>query len=684
MKALRRLIQILFPPKTKPASKPYPYPPFVEELARNGLTFDRWLERISEKPRIYGNITNDVAETVKRVELAHFISTIIDAERILEHRFQLLGSNPYVPIDPDRSPRSNGYIPIDWALDPIRNARFPNDVPCKEWDLFKMRPPNADIKLPWELGRCQHWVTLGQAFRLTNESRYAIEIANQTCDFLEANPIGIGIDWTCTMDAAIRAANWAIAFDLIRTCPELPDSFLQSAYDALFGHGIFIFNNLENTYEVTSNHFLSNVVGLFFLASVFSDTSQGKEWNIFCRNSLEKEITVQVYDEGADYESSLPYHRLVTELFMSAARLAELHGQPLSTDYQEKLRKMVLYSLSTLRPDGLTPQIGDADDGRLHIFTDYAGWNPQDARHLPGPASFLFNESEWLDSAGRGGTWEAIWWGFDCPPKISYPSSLPPVSKLFPESGLAVVRNGGNFLIISNGKVGTAGFGNHKHNELLSFECCLNGVPLIVDPGSFVYTSDFDARNLFRGTGYHNTLRIDSTEQNELQSDYLFRLFEKAEPEHICFDDAGEWVEYRGLHKGYQRLESPVIHERRFRFHKESGLLMILDVVKGDGEHLLEWHFHFDPAIGITEESEGRFSLNHTHCKFQLITPKNLGSIISSAYYSPSYGVRIPCKALDFQQKIDLNGLKTYPFFLKPNTVSSDELEATFREWQDV
>ena len=70
--------------------------------------------------------------------------------------------------------------------------------------LRRMRPPNADVKYPWELARCQHWVTLGQACRLTGDDRFAREIANELDDFVEANPVGLGINWTCTMDVGTR------------------------------------------------------------------------------------------------------------------------------------------------------------------------------------------------------------------------------------------------------------------------------------------------------------------------------------------------------------------------------------------------------------------------------------------------------------------------------------------------
>ena len=35
-------------------------------------------------------------------------------------------------------------------------------------------------------------------------------------------------------------------------------------------------------------------------------------------------MRVQVLPDGADYESSVPYHRLVAELFLAGDRLAQL------------------------------------------------------------------------------------------------------------------------------------------------------------------------------------------------------------------------------------------------------------------------------------------------------------------------------------------------------------------------
>ena len=129
------------------------------------------------------------------------------------------------------------------------------------------------------------------------------------------------------------------------------------------------------------------------------------------------------------------------------------------------------------------------------------------ARHLFGPAGAMFDEPAWVALGGDAGAWEAAWWGLDARPHAAVRAPAL-ASRLFPDAGIAVDarRRAAHYLLVTNGIVGTNGFGNHKHNDLLSFEYHHGGAPLIVDPGSYVYTSDVDARNRFRGTASHNTV----------------------------------------------------------------------------------------------------------------------------------------------------------------------------------
>jgi hypothetical protein len=375
-------------------------------------------------------------------------------------------------------------------------------------------------------------------------------------------------------------------------------------------------------------------------------------------------MAVQVLADGADYESSIPYHRLVTELFLGSARLADHRGEPMSAQYHARLRDMVEYLAAVTRPDGLMPQVGDADDGRLHIFDRYSAASPQDGRHLFGPASVMFDEPAWLARAGDAGAWEGVWWGLDIPTR---PSSSPPVvesvARLFPQAGVAVVRSGdGHYLAVTNGVVGTNGFGNHKHNDQLSFEYHHAGIPLIVDPGSYVYTSDPDARNQFRSTLSHNTVCIDGVEQNELRPEWLFRLFETSNAEHVRFEDRADAVEYMGRHHGYERLSEPVSHERTFQLQKSSGALVIIDRVSGRGEHEFRWHFHLAPGIAARQFDERTVALDGRGGRWLLAVPAGVQKSIGPARYSPSYGVALPCVAIDLSLRATLDGDRCYQF----------------------
>jgi hypothetical protein len=631
------------------------------DLRAAGVSFAQWQSRRREYAATYANVSAADVAALQRDHSSRIQATLAAAERILGHQFNLLGSGPYVPLDSGRDQR-DGYTPIDWYWDPVRKLRFPARVPYKQWNLFEMRPGNADVKYPWELGRCQHWVVLGQAFQISGNDRYAVEIARELDDFIEANPTGLGINWTCTMDVGLRAVSWVIAFDLIRRSAALDEAFWGRAYQALFDHGVFIRNNLENTYEVTSNHFLSNLLGLQFIGAVFGNLVQGAEWSSFARSAIEHEMTVQVLPDGADYESSVPYHRLVAELFLGAVRLADIQRAPLSPETRSRVRDMIAFLATVTRPDGLMPQIGDADDGRLHIFEGYGTTTPQDPRHLFGPAAIIYDEPSWLALGGDTARWEAAWWGLGHSSPAAGPAPIVP-NRLFAHAGLAVVHSPRrDYLLITNGIVGTNGFGNHKHNDQLSFEYHRQGIPLIVDPGSYVYTSDGPARNLFRSTASHNTLSVDAVEQNDLRPDWLFRMFETSNAESVVFDDREDAVEYTGRHHGYERLDEPVTHERTMRIAKATGDLEIADRLSGRGRHMIRWHFHLAPDIGAALDDDGRVALTSGDRRWTLHLPAGLKPVIRPADYSPSYGVKIPCLAVDAAMECVLDGERRWLF----------------------
>ena len=643
-----------------------PAPTLAEELSVSGQAVAQWTAaRQAGSGRLYSSLTDSRVQQLAAACPDQVRATMAAADRVCRHEFDMLGSGPYVPVDPGR-PKTGDYQPIDWYLDPILNLRFPEKVPYKSWNLLEMRPGLADVKLPWEIGRCQHWLPLAQAFAITRDERYAVEILNQHDDFVEANPVGFGIQWTCTMDVAIRALNWAQALELIQSRTTMPAVRLETMYGSLFAVGHFVERNLENHYEVTSNHFLSNVVGLYGLGVVFGDLPSGQRWLAQCRGWLEQEMKVQVLPDGADYESSVPYHRLVTELFLSGWRSAECEGTPLSTAYRGKLESMVDFLQQVLRPDGKVPQIGDADDGRVHIFSDYGRCDPQDARHIFAPAASILGKPEWAAAGDPWARWETAWWGCELPGAGE--CHVAAAARLFPDAGLAVVKNHHHYLLIANAKVGTNGFGNHKHNDLVSFEFHDRGTPVFVDPGSYVYTSNPGMRNHFRSTAAHNTVMVDGEEQNEFKTEWLFRMFEKAIPEHVEFTSNAEITRYRGRHNGYARLSQPVVHERAFELHHSSGVLTITDNLYGDGQHTMAWQFHCAPGVSVTSSGAAGVRMAAGSQQWLLRSSEGLAPSTSPGWYSPSYGVRHAATVIKFAATQSIAPARRWTFTLEPQS----------------
>ena len=205
-----------------------------------------------------------------------------------------------------------------------------------------------------------------------------------------------------------------------------------------------------------------------------------RAWAEWAARELASELEHQVRPDGCAHEASTAYHRLVTELFLCAVQAADVLAPARIPDsFRERLDRMLAFVRGCTRPDGLAPQIGDADDGRFLPLGDY-GADPRDHRHL-------FEDSFQATTS----------------------------SAAYPDGGFYVLRAGSLYAIVHCGDAGRHGRGGHGHNDQLSFELVASGEPLVVDPGTYVYTADAAERNRFRSTAFHSTLRVGGSEQNE-------------------------------------------------------------------------------------------------------------------------------------------------------------------------
>jgi hypothetical protein len=301
------------------------------------------------------------------------------------------------------------YVPIDWHLDCKSGYRWSE----KTW--YRRVPyghkPGVDIKVPWELARMQHLPLLVWAYALADEGEpgfhhsetYSKEFRNQILDFIANNPPRFGVNWRSTMDVAIRISNWLITYDLFRACGVVfEDSFERTFFHSVYQHGGHIASNLEWDETLRGNHYLSNIVGLLFVASYLPCRTETDAWMAFAIQELVNEVGYQFNKDGSNFEASSSYHRLSTELAFYATALTlalpdekvgalkkydshlfkgsprlkpgpvplyPLAGTkrltPFPPWYIERIEKMAEFIMHLTKPNGHILQIGDNDNGRF-------------------------------------------------------------------------------------------------------------------------------------------------------------------------------------------------------------------------------------------------------------------------------------------------------------------------------
>ena len=337
-----------------------------------------------------------IIATIKKEYPASLKQTINDADEICNHIFDLLGSG-----------KTELGKEIDWHLDFKSGFRWdPKTYYLWTGKHVTLNDP-SDVKVPWELSRCQHFVTLGKAYWYTDNERYAEEFINQIENWIANNPIELGANWACTMDVAIRAVNWIWGYHLFYDSQSLTKEFKIKFFKSLFLHGRHIINSLEFG-QIRGNHYLSDIAGLVYLGILFQETKEGRKWLKKGLSALKEEMKFQVYPDGVDSEGSISYHRLVTELFLSATLLCLKNGIDFPQWYKDRLEKMIEFVMYYTKPDGTAPQIGDNDDGRLHILSNYGNWNRLDHRYLLSIGAVLFKRRDFKEAAGEFHE-EAFW-----------------------------------------------------------------------------------------------------------------------------------------------------------------------------------------------------------------------------------------------------------------------------------
>jgi hypothetical protein len=550
------------------------------------------------------------------------------AEQIRTHRFNLLG---YENLDYGSQ--------IDWHRDVVHAKRAPH----KPW--FKIRYLDfeevGDSKVTWELNRHQFLVTLAKAYLLTADSRYATELFRLWYDWRQENPYPIGINWSSSLEVAFRSLSWIWVHHLLKNSPVMPQSFPDDLTEALALHGRHIEKYLS-TYFSPNTHLLGEGVALFFLGTLYPGLRHANRWKTRGWEIVREQAVRQVLPDGMHFERSLHYHVYALDFFLHARILASLNQIPVPAEYDRTLVKM-LEVLCTLSQGGGLPHFGDDDGGRLF---DPARNRAEHLLDPLGAGAILFERGD-FKAAGKLCE-ETLWLlgkegmtRFD-----ALPDTKPKSSVGLPASGIYVMSDGAakQQVVIDAGALGT-GRAGHSHADVLSLNLSIGGREFLSDPGTFSYVSAKIDRNRLRGTGAHNTLRIDDLDQAEPDGPFGWRSLPRVSVEAQQHGKTFDLVVAN--QSASERLPNAPLHQRTL-FYLKSRFWLVRDVITGAGTHQLELFWHLPPAVGITPAlSPGSFIIRRSdkpdsdgNQSLGVLMPEGQGAEcrVEEDYWSPAYG----------------------------------------------
>lgn len=587
-------------------------------------------------------------------------SIVREADQICRHHFHLLG---YQDLD-------YGTV-IDWHRDGVSGK----NVAFQPW--FKINflryEEAGDHKVIWELNRHQHLVTLAKAWCISGKREYVDEISAQWNSWHQANPYPLGVNWASSLEVAFRSLSWLWVLALLADQPQEPGDFRTEMTSALSLNGRHIERYLS-TYFSPNTHLLGEAAALFFIGTLCRQLPGALRWQREGWRILQHEARRQVRADGIYFEQSLYYHVYALDFFLHSRVLASCNQVEIPQAFDETIRKM-LDVLQALGQTGAAEGFGDDDGGRVFNSQHNRAEDLLDPLAL---GAVLYGRDP-----STGVTEEAIWlFGEAAVEAQRRPRSAShPRSRAFPDGGLYIMYDptADMQLVIDAGPQGTGRCG-HGHADALSIALTGCGRRWLVDSGTCLYISSSDERNTFRGTGAHNTLRVDGLDQAVPEGPFAWSSLPQTRADRWITGDSFDF--FAGYHDGYTRLPEPVIH-RRFVFLRKGKFCMVRDIAEGPGRHKVEIFWHFASDLAVRRENDTFIAASQAEPEESSATlmlatcgDPSWTSDLTTSLLSPAYGATTPAAVIAVSAPVELPAESASLIILQPASAEQGDFSS--------
>jgi hypothetical protein len=521
---------------------------------------------------------------------------------------------------------------------------YPNNSVSKE-NLYFLRFSerdyySVDARGVWEENRFNKVLLSALEYNKSKDETIIAHVKNEILNWEKDNKYLYGLNWLCAMEAAIRLSNLALVYLLIKDYIISDKEFYEKFLNIIYNHNKFIIENPEVYLKSPlGNHYLTNIAGLIYASLVFPVLKTGK-WKLkFLIKELEMQIQKQVLEDGVSFENSMGYHRFVLEVFIYTGVLLEEYNFRMSEEYWGKVEKMISFVKGYSKPDGTAPNIGDSDDGYWHKVRSDISVN----NHLY--LSKLFNiVNDNLLNKHRDrkiALKDFIMSLYNSNLQNSYEKGVFD----FTNGGIYFYKNENLYINFNTRNSHTSKIQPHKHNDILSFELCVNELSFIEDRGTYTYTKDKEMRNVFRSTSYHNTIQVGDYEQQNNASSGFFALQRDGDVSTISNSDEDSWMVKSTLLNSLYGYIS-----RTITYFKKENILELKDEILLNSDNIIKWFFHLHKDVSIDVEKEFILMQSGDKC-VKLKYPKDLNISVKEEKHSPRFNYQEKAGVIEFSSK---------------------------------
>jgi hypothetical protein len=291
---------------------------------------------------------------------------------------------------------------IDWHLEPLSGKR----TPLVHWSQLNYLDATVagDKKITWELNRHQYFLTLGRAYWLAGDERYAQTFVSHVTSWMDQNPPKLGINWASSLEVAFRSISWLWALQFFADSRALNADVLLRLTKFLYLNASHLETYLS-TYFSPNTHLTGEALGLFYIGLLLPQFRDAARWRELGLEILTSQLPRHVQPDGVYFEQSSYYHRYTTDFYIHLAILLRRNGMALPPQLEPRLELLLDHLMHITRPDGTTPLFGDDDGGRLVMLDDRRG---NDFRAALATGAVLFQRADYKFVAGEAAE-ETLW-----------------------------------------------------------------------------------------------------------------------------------------------------------------------------------------------------------------------------------------------------------------------------------